>query len=211
MIRFLVKEMRADRLFTLTYRENMQDRERLMGDFTRFLRLVRKALKRDWPYVAVVERQERGAFHIHCAVIGWQNIKVLRRCWYQALGGTGDETGDKTPGQIDVTPPRGRWGSGFRCWQSSKLGGYLVKYLHKTFDEVGAEKKRYWHSQGLKAPELQRIWLGGCSNPTEAMKSTVSTLQTFYGLRGADWDMWLSPDWTTFWLSGEVDPLEGVG
>lgn len=206
--RFLCKEICADRLLTLTYRENMQDRERLYDDFKRFLRLLRKALAgRPWPYVAVPEKQDRGSYHIHLAVKGWQQIKVIRRCWYQALGGRGDETGADTPGQIDVTSPRAKQGRGAasRQWDSSRLAGYIVKYMEKTFDDAaGLEKKRYWHSADAKAPKAERVWLGAV-DVTGAITESVSLLRTFYGLVGASWDVWLSEDLTTFWCSGKAD------
>jgi hypothetical protein len=41
-IRWLCKELGADRLFTLTYRANVIDREQVKSDWQEFLRLVRK-------------------------------------------------------------------------------------------------------------------------------------------------------------------------
>ncbi|WP_143707493.1 hypothetical protein [Uliginosibacterium sp. TH139] len=204
--RWLVKQISADRLLTLTYRENMQDRERLYDDFKRFVRLLRKELKgRPWPYVAVPELQDRGAFHIHLAVKGWQPYSVIRRCWYQALGGRGDEKGVETPGQVDVTSPRAKQGMGGagRQWDSSRLSGYIVKYMEKTFDDLtDSEKKRYWHSADAKKPTVHRVWLGAV-DVTEACPEAIGVLQTFYGLVGAQFDMWLSPDGTTFWVAGK--------
>lgn len=204
--RWLVKQIQADRLLTLTYRENMQDRERLYEDFKRFLRLLRKELKgRPWPYVAVPEMQDRGAFHVHLAVKGWQPYSVIRRCWYQALGGTGEEKGADTPGQVDVTKPRAKQGMGGagRQWDCTRLSGYLVKYMEKTFDDAAdLEKKRYWHSADAKKPPVHRLWLGGV-DVSEACAESIGILQTFYGLVGASFDMWLSPDGTTFWVSGK--------
>lgn len=203
-VRWLCKQMKADRLFTLTYRENQTDRDQVRKDFTRFLRLVRAELG-DWAYVAVLERQERGAYHIHCAVRGWQRISVLRACWYKALGASPDVSGADTPGNIDVTRPRGRWSSGAgRSWNSTALGKYIGKYMSKTFEDIGGEKKRYWHSTDVVAPVVHRVWLGSAASPVDAIRQSVSILQVFYGLSGADWEMWLSPDWTSFWLSGSV-------
>jgi len=114
-IRWLTKSMKADRLFTLTYRRNEVERDQVKTDFKRFLRYVTKGWKgqpgiKDWQYVAVLERQDRGAFHIHCAVIGWQRISFLRAAWFKALGGQGNETGEGTPGNVDVTnPDKKRW------------------------------------------------------------------------------------------------------
>lgn len=201
-IRFLVKEMGCDRLFTLTYRENVQDREQVKKDFTKFLRLVRKTIP-DWGYVAVLERQDRGAFHIHCAVKGWQRITVLRRCWYQALGGRGDETGADTPGQVDVTKCRRHWGNDSRTWRPDKLAGYLTKYLQKTFDETSAEKRRFWHSKDIQVPVKQVCWFA-CADMPEAIRKCLSTLQLATGIR-SDFTMWLSSSADCFWISGVGD------
>ncbi|HSD40092.1 MAG TPA: hypothetical protein VLC92_21510 [Rhodocyclaceae bacterium] len=198
-IRFLCKEAGMDRLLTLTYRENMQDRELVREHFTKFLRLLRKAVG-EWVYVAVLEIQDRGAYHIHCAVRGWQQISVIRRCWYKAIGGQGDERGDKTPGQVDVTSPRGAR-RGAMQWQTEKLAGYITKYLSKTFDEGTAEKRRFWAAKELEKPEVSRIWIGG-TNVGDAIMNTASFLQTFVGLR-PDFQMWLSRSSDTFWIAGK--------
>lgn len=216
-IRWLCKVMQADRLFTCTYRKNQENREQVREDFARFLRLVRTGFKvkhadgakttyraiPDWAYVAVLEKQSRGAFHIHCAVKGFQYIKTLRAAWYKAIGGNGDETGENTPGSVNVTAPAKRWGNASREWKTDKLVGYLVKYIHKTFDESATEKKRYWHAKDISAPEVHRMWVGG-SNIVYAIQSTVATLQLSHGLQ-PDFDMWLSTSNDCFWIAGRGD------
>ena len=60
----------ADHLVTLTYRANVEDRDRVLHDLAR----LRRALSRSgcsMPYVAVLERQQRGALHPHLAVKGF--------------------------------------------------------------------------------------------------------------------------------------------
>ena len=216
-IRWLCKVMQADRLFTCTYRDNEEDREKVREDFKAFLRLIRTGFSvkhadgtktkyrpiAEWQYVAVLEKQDRGSFHIHCAVKGFQFIKTLRAAWYKAIGGNGDERGEETPGSVNVTAPQKRWGSGLREWKTDKLSAYLTKYLQKTFDESATEKKRYWHAKDLKSPEIQRHWIAG-ANIVEAIKSTVRTLELAHGLR-PDFDMWLSTSNDCFWISGRGD------
>lgn len=205
-IRWLCKVMQADRLFTLTYRENVVDREKVMADFKRFLRLVRSGWRGwagipDWQYVAVLEMQDRGAYHVHCAVRGFQRIKFLRAAWYKALGGDGFETGENTPGAVNVTnPDKARWGHTGREWKVNKLAGYLTKYLSKTFDSTSSEKKRYWHAKDLRGPEVQRMWIGGFSM-NEAIKSAWSTLELSVGLT-TDCSMWVSTQNDVFWIAG---------
>lgn len=199
-VRWLCNELAADRLLTLTYRENVQDRDRVKKDFTRFVRMVRK-YEPEWGYVAILEKQDRGAYHVHCAVKGFQKIKVLRKLWYQALGGSGTEEGDQTPGQIDVTSPNARWGSRGREWKTNRLAAYISKYMHKTFDETATEKRRYWHAKDLKAPEPERFWIGA-SNIAEFVKSVHSRASFIYG--DQIFDMWLSPDGELLYLSGQI-------
>ena len=211
-IRFLCKDMQADRLFTLTYRENVLDREQVKEDFTRFVRLARRELG-EWAYVAVLERQDRGAYHIHCAVRGWQRIKVLRACWHEALGIKGSirairnsdlvlAKGDDSPGNVDVTSPRSGEGRSGRSWRTDRLAGYVTKYLHKTFDETAAEKRRYWSAKEIKKPVPTRVWLGA-TNALEAIQETHQVLDLYYGLEPG-FAMWLSDDQTCFWLGGRV-------
>lgn len=205
-IRWLVKAMDADRLFTLTYRENQIDRDKARADFTRFLRLVRSGWRGtvgvpDWQYVAVLEKQDRGAYHIHCAVKGWQRIKFLRAAWYKALGGTGAEQGDQTPGAVNVTnPDRKKWGHTGRNWKVSKLAGYLTKYLSKTFDEAAKEKNRYWKSKDITKPQSERFWIAGATMP-EAFKAAFHMLELHCGL-DMDCFMWMSSSNDVAWIAG---------
>lgn len=199
-IRWLCKAMQADRLLTLTYRDNVEDREKVRADFTKFIRLVRQHFP-DWVYVAVLEKQDRGAFHIHCAVRGFQRIKYLRKCWYIACGGAGDEVGADTPGAVNITSPSKRWGSGVKEWKTEKLAGYITKYIAKTFDDALSEKRRYWSSKGIDRPVVRRSWVGG-SNIFDAIKSCLSLLELDVGLTGIDFDWWLSDQNDCLWIAG---------
>lgn len=207
-IRWLCKAMEADRLFTLTYRKNQLDREQTRADFEKFRRLVRSGWKgtpgvKDWKFVAVLEKQERGAFHIHCAVKGWQRINFLRECWHRALGCKCLATGENTPGNVDVTDPdKARWGHTGRQWKVNKLAGYLTKYLGKTFDEMAAGKMRYWHNRSVVQPVKQRFWVSG-SNIVEAIHSTIGLLDFHIGL-GKTFNHWLSTSNDCYWIAGEV-------
>lgn len=163
--RHLVQQMQADRLLTLTYRDNVEDREKVRQDFSRFRRLVANGWKgqpglKDWRYVAVLERQQRGAYHVHIAVRGWQPISFLRKCWYRACGAEMDVKGVDTPGQVNVTPPRDYSGPARKKeWATSRLASYIVKYMQKTFDETTTEKNRYWRSKDIDPPYVYRHWL----------------------------------------------------
>lgn len=205
-VRYRVKALKATHLLTLTYRDCMIDKAQLKGDWQRFVRLVR-ARYPDWQYVAVPELQDRGAYHLHIAVVGRQDVRFLRKCWYVALGASSDATGDSTPGQIDLSGPQKRWktqaGRG-KQWREDKLAGYLIKYLDKTFSEAVSDCKRYWASKGVAVPAPVRFWIAATSMH-EAIAAAVSRA---WWLEVGSFDMWLSEDGTCFWLGGRPGDAE---
>ncbi len=141
-VRLRVKAIQADRMLTLTYRENMQDRERLARDWDAFRRRLRKI--QGFEYVATVERQARGAYHMHVAVSGRQNYRVLRAVWLSVVGEGG--------GNIDVRNPFKE-----RALRH-KLAGYLSKYVSKAYDQGEKDERRVWASRGIEIPEKVTTW-----------------------------------------------------
>jgi len=137
-LRQLILASKADHLLTLTYRENIAVFRQTSEDLSRFVRIVKKVLP-DWLYIAVPEKQKRGAWHWHIAVVGRQNIELLRASWRQVVGG----------GNIDVQPPK-------RGKSNRRLGivKYLGKYLAKGFAEDHRELNghRYRASLGIAIP-----------------------------------------------------------
>lgn len=197
-IRFHCRQLCVDHMLTLTYRQNVEDVEVLKKDWQEFVRLVRKS-KPQWQFVACRERQDRGALHMHVAVKGRQDIALLRKSWYQALGGDGNETGDATPGQVDVRGPSKRWGAKTTDWKVAKLAGYMTKYMHKAFEELDAKgSKRYWHSKGIEKPEVEKVWLAS-SSFVEAIKDTHALFRA-QGVKTAV--LWASEGWDCIWLTG---------
>jgi hypothetical protein len=140
-VRLRCKAIAADRMITLTYRENMTDKARLKRDFDAMRRRLGKL--QNFQYVAVAERQKRGAWHLHIAVKGRQNYRVLRAIW-QSIVGVGQ-------GNVDVRNPFKQRGL------RHKLASYLAKYIAKNCDEHALNEKRYWTSRGIVVPESQPI------------------------------------------------------
>lgn len=79
---------------TLTYRENMTDRERLYQDFRRFWQRFRYYLaKKNYPaaeYITAAEPQGRGAWHLHClflfpAKAPFIPNKTMAKIWQQGF------------------------------------------------------------------------------------------------------------------------------
>ena len=136
-LRQLILSTQADHLLTLTYRDNICDFEQASRDLSRFVRLLRKHLP-GWLYIAVPEKQKRGAWHWHLAVVGRQDVSLLRRLW----------VGVVADGNIDVQQPKR--GMNRRL----ALVKYLGKYLAKGFAEGHRELNghRYRAAQGIRLP-----------------------------------------------------------
>jgi hypothetical protein len=152
-MRHRVLMMRADRLLTLSYRENKTDLKSCWGDFARFLRSIIKMWP-DFEYVVVPERQERGAVHFHMAIRGFRDVNILRYLWRRVLCGDGNASSENSPGNIDITSPR-RGGQ----WQRARLSRYLSKYMGKDFLEGNMHARRFSSSCSIAAPEVTRFYL----------------------------------------------------
>ncbi|WP_144153282.1 hypothetical protein [Paraburkholderia sp. BCC1885] len=173
-VRLRCKAIGADRMITLTYRENMQDKVRLKRDFDSLRR--RLGALGGFQYVAVAERQQRGAWHLHVAVSGRQNYRILRSIWQGIVGFDN--------GNVHVRNPFKE--KGLR----HKLAGYLAKYITKGFSEHAMNEKRYWTSRGVVVPERMPIDHILSDDPAEALKiafaaakrvgATLDRCQTFW-------------------------------
>lgn len=114
------KDPKRIRWITLTYAENMTDTQRLYDDFRKFW----QRFKRRWgkaDYIAVVEPQGRGAWHVHVIAI-WS---------------------EKAP-YVPNAELRECWGHGFVKVNAvtdscDNLGAYLSAYLANVPDEKGEE------------------------------------------------------------------------
>lgn len=136
-LRQLILAAHANHLLTLTYRENITDFKQASKDLSGFIRVVRTYLP-GWLYIAVPERQKRGAWHWHLAVVGRQDVDLLRDCWRRIVG----------EGNIDVQKPKR--GMNKRL----AIVKYLGKYLTKGFEESGRELNghRYRPALGIRVP-----------------------------------------------------------
>lgn len=147
-IRRKVLAIQADHMLTLTFRYNLKDIEEAWRIFAKFNRLIQKNYGGKYQYVCVPEYQKRGAVHFHLAVVGKQNINIIRHFWKKATGELG--------GNIDVTAPLSRKGKKLK--QPKKIGNYLAKYISKTncnkFD-----KKKYSTGGKIELPKPITGWL----------------------------------------------------
>lgn len=179
-IRQRILAAKADHLLTLTYRENMTDYDRACGDLTRFVRLV-KAKIPEWVYIAVPEKQKRGAWHWHMAVRGRQNVDFLRGLWRSVIG----------EGNIDVQPPRGHG-------KDRQLGlvKYLGKYLAKGFEEGHRELngRRFRSSLGIEIPMQYLTLPNDCRH--DAAGYALRQLELATGTVGF---VWIADDMPAGW------------
>ncbi len=160
-VRLRCKAISADRMITLSYREDVRDPERLKRDYDAFRRKMGK--HKQFHYVAAVEVQEgykkgnlqavegRESFHIHVAVHGRQCYHLLKSVWLSIVGKGMGYAHVRNPNDFLKGCPRG-------AKKSNKglehlIAGYLSKYITKDQDRHELNKKRYWTSRGIVVPE----------------------------------------------------------
>jgi hypothetical protein len=159
-VRLRAKEIGADRMLTLTYRDNMQDMERLKRDWKAFVRRMSKC--KSFHYVATFERQQRGAWHIHVAVRGRQMFQLVRSIWRNVIGNSAD---GQVGGNVHVRNPVD---FGFGKNGTHKLAAYIAKYIGKDIAAHEINKKHYWSSRGIVLPEKNYYQLPYGTTESEA-------------------------------------------
>lgn len=169
-VRHLCKAMIVNSLWTLTYRENVQDRELVLRHLDRFRRAVARVLG-EWRYIAVLERQERGAYHVHLAthalpsriVQGGVKVKswnVMRAIWRRIVGDLG--------GNFDEAKRKRRNGNGHKTIAGAgAIARYIAGYVAKDMHESPLNRKRYSRSDGVEVPEAYRALFPGDESMAE--------------------------------------------
>lgn len=147
-VRRLCKAKGLTTMVTLTYRENMIDRDRMARDFDVFVKRMRRVVP-EFQYVCVFERQKRGAWHAHIAVprvlshylhkgVLVRSYDLLRSMWRGVVGVDG--------GNIDVSRNK-RLGR-----SAARLASYLAKYISKGFSESATAGDSY-RASGRALPQ----------------------------------------------------------
>lgn len=188
-VRMRCKVIGADRMVTLTYRENMVSREQALKHWDAFRRRVGKV--KAFHYVAVIEEQQRGALHFHVAVHGRQNYVLLRSIWQSILGcgANGEQMG-----QVNVRDPHK---FGFGVNGAHKLASYIAKYCSKEMQCRGLDQKRYFSSRGVVLPEVDTVRLR-CTTMLGAVQAAY-TIAMEFGIEGAQ--SWCNNGLGVVWLS----------
>lgn len=161
-VRHICKAMAVNSLWTLTYKENVLDRDRALRDFDRFRRRVVEVLG-EWRYVAVLQQQERGAWHIHIAShalparVLVRGVKVkswdaMRAIWRAIVG----------EGNFDESKRKARWSKGDKPIRGcGAIASYIAGYVAKDMLESELNRKRYSVSKGVDIPAGYRaMWAG---------------------------------------------------
>jgi hypothetical protein len=208
-VRHLVKSIFADHMLTFSYRANMECRATVARNWKEFVRLFRVRYP-DWKYLAVLEKQERGSFHMHVAVQGKQDIKWLLRCWLIAIGQSheditswligGVKLGEKSLGAVNVEPPKKRWGGGSKHWKRDKLSGYLTKYIGKEFEEADKNAKKYWASRNIERPIVERFWL----RADTYLEAIIEAHELILYTGATSMSMWNDFTAGVVWITGET-------
>ncbi|AUC24416.1 Rep protein [Streptococcus uberis] len=130
---------------TLTTKENIQDRNTFNLLFDKFIKRLNykiyKTKKRLLKYLAVLEKQQRGAWHVHIILFDIPFIphKELLKLW--GLGGV--------------------WINKIKELDSvENCGRYVSKYMEKGIGQELLEsygKKAYYSSRNLKKPDVIKI------------------------------------------------------
>lgn len=150
-IRHRCKALALDVLGTLTYQENMLDRATLLAHWKEFVRRLRRVVP-GFAYVAVIERQKRGALHIHFATrrfprelqqdgVRVKSYNLIRAIWRSVIGGVGSfhDSSRKTRGSV------------------LKVARYISKYVGKAIEETHeANKRQYFAGGEWSAPTVTR-------------------------------------------------------
>jgi hypothetical protein len=160
-------------MWTFTKRGKFASADDVWAAWRRFGQMMRRRYREKWRYVAVPELHGDGAtWHLHVLFGDFYMVETLRRLWYRALGGTGSETGEATPGSVNV--------KSLRSAHSTPRGAayYVAKYVGKGFERGGSNRRVFATSLGLNPIEVTR-W----NNPyDDGIVEFVDTVGGWLGL-----------------------------
>lgn len=153
--RLVCKTMMVNSLWTLTYRENVTDRDLVIKHMKEFIRRVRRLIP-DMAYVWTLENQTRGAYHVHMAthslpkvfMQGGYSVKswdLMRRIWRSVVGDHG--------GNFDEAKDRSRWRrKGSQQRSAAAIARYISKYVTKSFEADGDLNRKRWNHSDVRLP-----------------------------------------------------------
>lgn len=138
-------------MWTFTKRGKFASADDVWSAWRLFAQMMRRRFKREWAYVAVPELHRDGqTWHLHVLFGRFYMVETLRRYWYRALGGSGSEQGDQTPGSVNVKSLRSRHSAGLGAAR------YIAKYVGKGFERGGLNRRVFASSIGLRPLQAQK-------------------------------------------------------
>lgn len=225
-LRTLLKTMNASYLWTLTFRDDVDDIKTVQKVYQKFMREFRVRYP-ETKFLCVPERhsENRTSWHLHVAVADRLDVNWVRRCWWMALGHkveiryvvesgrtkqklvafikNGSEWVECLPseirGNVDVKEHSRKWGNGSTQWDASRLASYLAKYMEKTFEQAEKSARRFWPSKDIPRPTVERFWLLA-TNIEDAIMEASGIVKVMYG--SARLQIFLSRDHLSLWISG---------
>lgn len=212
MVRLLAIQLGIDRMWTFTIR--LVDKPLPYDDVLKAWDLFRRSMEKHYPdfkYIATPEMQKNGQWHIHAGTAGFMNINRLRPLWQAALNRVLGRSllltsGSDSPGTVNIAT-RGRI-LGDKVRKSTKIANYISKYIGKAMD-VAFNRKKYFHSYGVKITPAQRKWLA--ANTREG--ALVEVMRAF-GLIDEGRDVFLAFDvnvWrrdaNSAWFAVDIDTI----
>ena len=178
-VRTACLQIQALYILTLTYHENMQDRQQAILHRQEFDRRMKKHYGW-WSYVGVLEAQKRGALHWHLAVPVRVEESLALQEWRSV-------TGDPTITQVHVGfAPNGHGNAFLKC------AHYISKYLGKDMNQREAEEHRYHIGRGV-LPAVERLSVRPGQISGIASEEWVALAIVKHRL-GLDVDIWMAPN-----------------
>lgn len=146
-VRLRCKSLGLDTLLTLTYRENVQDRARVLRDWKEFVRRLRRVLP-SFAYVCVLEKQKRGAIHLHFACkrlprefqregVRVKSYPLILSIWRSVTGSAGGSF---------------RCSRGKRGRSPLQIAKYISKYIGKALEDHEFNSRQYFAGGEWSAP-----------------------------------------------------------
>ena len=151
LVRHRARCLGVHSLWTFTKRGKFDSLDDVWLSWRRFHQLMRRRYRAKWRYVAVPELHADGeTWHLHVLFGDFYLVETLRRFWYRALGATGNETGDSTPGSVNVKKLRAS------CSSARGAANYVAKYVGKGFERGGHNRRVFSCSAGLHPVAVAR-------------------------------------------------------
>lgn len=192
-----------DSLFTFTYRENVQDRDLVAAHWKETVRRIRRVLP-DFSYVAVLERQKRGALHLHVAThrlpaafnvrgVRLKSWNVLRSIWRSVVGDLG--------GNFDESKRR-------RTSRANafRIARYITKYISKDFEDGELDRKRYWAGGPWKAPRRVSMLFPRERGQFGMPADLVGLVFDEVAGGECEFSHWIHPDGHVYWIAAYAPP-----